>query len=164
MRQGPWRAQVISMRTRWVLVAFGLAIAPLALAQDGPSAPTLEAIEARLSAIEEQPDAEVAARAIEHGRLAIARARVRTSAQEAPSAERARQIAWAALALAGRQVERAREAAALAAAERRLAEAEARARRARGVLEGAIEHRAAAAAGETGASAGGPPEEPEGEE
>jgi hypothetical protein len=91
---------------------------------------------------------ELAGRALEHARNALSRAERLHEAGQLPAAERARQIAWAALSLASRQIARAREREALARARRRLAAAEARAARSRAALEQAMRQRARAVASE----------------
>jgi len=78
-------------------------LVPQASAQS-PGAPTLDAIEQRLDALDALPTAqrEVAAGALDQARRAVARAR--EMAIPEGTAERARQIAWAACILAERQI------------------------------------------------------------
>jgi hypothetical protein len=70
--------------------------------------PELDAIEAELRALGRRSDAAVARAAITRGLDAVEDARRESSAGHATAAERKQQIAWAALALAGRQLAAAR--------------------------------------------------------
>jgi len=107
--------------------------------RDQTGRPTEVLVVQRLRSLSGLPRAEeLAGDSLSHARRALRRARdlVRGGRQDA--AERARQIAWAALSLASRQIARAQETEVLARARRELAQAEARAARAREALEHAM--------------------------
>ena len=97
----------------------------------------------RLRSLSGEPRAEeLAGDALAHARRALARSRELGRGGRLDAAERARQIAWAALTLASRQIARSRAREALARARRRLTAAEARAERSREALEQAMRQRA----------------------
>jgi hypothetical protein len=108
---------------------------PAPRAQPAGPVPELDAIAAELDALAKHPDAAVAAGPIEHGRIALAAAR-ELQTKDPAAAERAKQIAWAALSLAGRRIAIAESTRAAAAADLRAAAAEAdRARTEQAVTE-----------------------------
>jgi hypothetical protein len=92
-------------------------------------------IEARFAELARRRDAGSARSAIEHGRRALAAAGDALGAGHSQAAERQKQIAWAALALASRRIAAASAAHERAAAERRAVAAEAAFGRARKALE-----------------------------
>jgi hypothetical protein len=101
----------------------------------GPD-PDLAAIAAELDALAKRPDAAVAAGAIEQGRVAVATAAT-LAPRDAAAAQRAKQIAWAALSLASRRIAAAEGARAAADADRRAEAAEAERARAADALNDA---------------------------
>lgn len=141
-------------RVKWA-VAGSIGVLLLALAARGASqdaaregadpAPTFEDIERRIVELAATADAnEHAGDVVEQARLALDRARTLSQQHKAADSERAKQIAWAAVALASRRVALGRERAALRAAERRAAELEREAVNLRQRLEQAMAERAAA--------------------
>ena len=99
------------------------------------SQPELSEIAARLDELAKRSDAGPALGAIEHGRRALVTAQAALGAGRMKLAERSKQIAWAALALASRRIAAANAARVRAWAEQRATEAEAALASARHALE-----------------------------
>jgi hypothetical protein len=115
------------------------------LARDQSGRPTPALISERLRMLLGEARAEaLAGRALRHARQALVRSEELRNGGRLDAAERAQQIAWAALTLASRQIARAREREALARGRRRLVAAEASAARSRQALEHAMRQRAQA--------------------
>lgn len=109
---------------------------------DPSAAPTHRDIRERVDALEARAGArDQAGEAIDHARIALRRARELEARGNTRGANRARQIAWAAVSLASRQMALARERQLLRAIARRLERAEERARQARTALSHAIAQR-----------------------
>lgn len=107
--------------------------------RDRTGRPTEALVVERLRSLSGLPRAEeLAGDSLAHARRALRRSRDLVHGGRQDAAERARQIAWAALSLASRQIARAQESEALARARRELAQAQARAARAREALEHAM--------------------------
>src|SRR5688500_9249075 len=100
----------------WMAMALVALLTATAAAR--PEEQTTESIAARVGRLADVPDAEASAGdAIRHARLALRQARELESAGRGRQASRARQIAWAALSLATRQIALGRATAALREAE-----------------------------------------------
>ncbi len=95
----------------------------------------LDRIAEQLEALAARRDAAVAQDSLERGRAAVDRARQARAAGDEAGAERATQIAWAAVSLASRQLARDHARRELAAAKRRVATAQAERERVRAELE-----------------------------
>lgn len=130
--------------------------------RDRAGRPTVQMVSRRLEQLLEVPRAEqIASDAIRHARRALGRQRQLSGAGRLDAAERALNIAWAALTLASRKIARTLEEEALAEARRRRATAQQRAERARAALEDAMRQRAEAVARQRAdAEAQEPPETP----
>lgn len=112
------------------------------LVEDPPRQPTDAQIRERIQSLSAAPNsAELAGDALDHARLALRRAGELEARRSAGRAERARQIAWAALALASKQIALGGEQAALRRSLMRREAAERRAAQARTALEQAIAQR-----------------------
>src|SRR5688572_19332985 len=139
------------MRARCISAAVAATLLVVGPAHAQPPEPTVEDIAARVDRLADMPDAEASAGdAIRHARLALRQARELESAGRGRQASRARQIAWAALSLATRQIALGRATAALREAEHRAVAAAERARAARQALDAAVAQRERARAARGG--------------
>lgn len=140
---------------RFGILAFGLVLTVLATASanEGKSKatptqvgdpPSNEALDERIESLAAQKGAEAAAQAIGQAKRARDRARVDAAAGRLAEADRARQIAWAAVLLAERRIAYHHERKARDEAAERASQAVARAKLAREALNAALSRRARA--------------------
>lgn len=134
------------MFLRSLVLSVLLAVVSTNARAEGPATeedvpPTAE-IEKRIEVLWSGEEARTAAKALTQARKALSRAREMTAAGRPAAADRARQIAWAALLLSERQIAFHQERTSRDDAERRARSAETEAKLAREALESALARRA----------------------